>query len=183
MLNKIIHWSISNKLIVGIMTLGLITWGVFSLKNLPIDAVPDITNNQVKIVTSAPSSGAEDIERFVTFPVEQTMATIPGIEEIRSFSRFGLSVVTVVFNEGTDIYWARQQVSERLSEAKNQIPAGFGEPSMAPLSTGLGEIYQYIVKPKKGYEQKFNPTRTYDNTLVLHGAYDIMSAILIQGEE
>ena len=183
MLNKIIHWSISNKLIVGIMTLGLITWGVFSLKNLPIDAVPDITNNQVQIVTSAPSSGAEDIERFVTFPVEQTMATILGIEEIRSFSRFGLSVVTVVFNEGTDIYWARQQVSERLSEAKNQIPAGFGEPSMAPLSTGLGEIYQYIVKPKKGYEQKFNPTRTYDNTLVLHGAYDIMSAILIQGEE
>jgi cobalt-zinc-cadmium resistance protein CzcA len=158
MLNKIIHWSISNKLIVGIMTLGLITWGVFSLKNLPIDAVPDITNNQVQIVTSAPSSGAEDIERFVTFPVEQTMATIPGIEEIRSFSRFGLSVVTVVFNEDTDIYWARQQVSERLSEAKNQIPAGFGEPSMAPLSTGLGEIYQYIVKPKKGYEQKFNPT-------------------------
>ena len=95
------------------MTLGLITWGVFSLKNLPIDAVPDITNNQVQIVTSAPSSGAEDIERFVTFPVEQTMATIPGIEEIRSFSRFGLSVVTVVFNEETDIYWARQQVAEQ----------------------------------------------------------------------
>ena len=158
MLNKIIHWSISNKLIVGIMTLGLITWGVFSLKNLPIDAVPDITNNQVQIVTSAPSSGAEDIERFVTFPVEQTMATIPGIEEIRSFSRFGLSVVTVVFTEYTDIYWARQQVAERLAEAKNQIPVGFGEPSMAPLSTGLGEIYQYIVKPKKGFEKEFNAT-------------------------
>jgi cobalt-zinc-cadmium resistance protein CzcA len=158
MLNKIIHWSISNKLIVGIMTLGLITWGVFSLKNLPIDAVPDITNNQVQIVTSSPSSGAEDIERLVTFPVEQTMATIPGIEEIRSFSRFGLSVVTIVFTEETDIYWARQQVSERLSEAKNQIPAGFGEPSMAPLSTGLGEIYQYIIKPKKGFEAKYNST-------------------------
>ncbi len=156
MLNKIIHWSIANKLIVAILTLGLIVWGLFSLSNLPIDAVPDITNNQVQIVTSAPSSGAEDIERFVTFPVEQTMATIPGIEEIRSFSRFGLSVVTVVFDESTDIYWARQQVAERLSEAKNQIPAGFGEPSMAPLSTGLGEIYQYIVKPKKGYENKFN---------------------------
>ncbi len=158
MLNKIIHWSISNKLIVGIMTLALITWGVFSLKNLPIDAVPDITNNQVQIVTSSPSSGAEDIERFVTFPVEQTMATIPGIEEIRSFSRFGLSVVTVVFTEDTDIYWARQQVAERLSEAKNQIPTGFGEPSMAPLSTGLGEIYQYIVKPKKGFEKKYDAT-------------------------
>lgn len=140
------------------MTLGLITWGAISLKNLPIDAVPDITNNQVQIVTSSPSSGAEDIERFVTFPVEQTMATIPGIEEIRSFSRFGLSVVTVVFTDDTDVYWARQQVSERLSEAKNQIPTGFGEPSMAPLSTGLGEIYQYIVKPKKGFEKKYDAT-------------------------
>jgi heavy metal efflux system protein len=158
MLHKIIHWSVTNKLIVGIMTLGLIVWGIFSLKNLPIDAVPDITNNQVQIVTSSPSSGAEDIERYVTFPVEQTMATIPGIEEIRSFSRFGLSMVTVVFTEKTDIYWARQQVSERLSEAKNQIPTGFGEPYMAPLSTGLGEIYQYIVKPKNGFENKYDAT-------------------------
>lgn len=158
MLNKIIHWSISNKLIVGVLTLALILWGAFSLQNLPIDAVPDITNNQVQIVTSSPSSGAEDIERFVTFPVEQTMATIPGIEEIRSFSRFGLSVVTVVFTESTDIYWARQQVSERLSEAKNQIPEGFGTPTMAPLSTGLGEIYQYVLKPSPGYEKKFNST-------------------------
>lgn len=158
MLNKIIHWSISNKLIVGVLTIGLIIWGSLALKNLPIDAVPDITNNQVQIVTSSPSSGAEDIERFVTFPVEQTMATIPGIEEIRSFSRFGLSVVTVVFTEETDVYWARQQVSERLSEAKNQIPIGFGEPSMAPLSTGLGEIYQYIVKPAKGFEKNYSAT-------------------------
>ena len=140
------------------MTLGLIVWGLFSLNNLPIDAVPDITNNQVQIVTSSPSSGAEDIERYVTFPVEQTMATIPGIEEIRSFSRFGLSVVTVVFTEDTDIYWARQQVLERLSEAKNQIPSGFGEPSMAPLSTGLGEIYQYIVKAKPAYRNKIDAT-------------------------
>jgi cobalt-zinc-cadmium resistance protein CzcA len=158
MLNKIIHWSISNKLLVGVLTLGLIVWGIFSLKSLPIDAVPDITNNQVQIVTTAPSSGAEDIERFVTFPIEQTMATIPGIEEIRSFSRFGLSVVTVVFEDDADIYWARQQVAERLSEAKNAIPPGFGEPSMAPLSTGLGEIYQYIVRPQKGFEKKFTPT-------------------------
>ncbi|MFN5911884.1 MAG: efflux RND transporter permease subunit, partial [Bacteroidota bacterium] len=158
MLHKIIHWSISNKLIVGVLTLGLIVWGIFSLGELPIDAVPDITNNQVQIVTSSPSSGAEDIERFVTFPVEQTMATIPGIEEIRSFSRFGLSVVTVVFNDDTDIYWARQQVLERLADASKQIPPGFGDPGMAPLSTGLGEIYQYIVKPAKGYEKKYNTT-------------------------
>lgn len=158
MLNKIIHWSISNKLIVGVMTLGLVLWGIFSLQKLPIDAVPDITNNQVQIVTSSPASGAEDIERFVTFPVEQTMATIPEIEEIRSFSRFGLSVVTVVFSESTDIYWARQQVAERLSQAKSQIPKGFGEPTMIALSTGLGEIYQYIIKPKTGFEKQFTPT-------------------------
>jgi cobalt-zinc-cadmium resistance protein CzcA len=157
MLHKIIQWSINNKLIVSVFTLGLITWGLFSLNKLPIDAVPDITNNQVQIVTSSPSTGAEDIERFVTFPVEQIMATIPGIEEIRSFSRFGLSVVTVVFEEEMDIYWARQQISERLNEAKNQIPTGFGTPTMAPLSTGLGEIFQYIIKPKKGYERQFDP--------------------------
>ena len=156
MLQKIIQWSINNKLIVAVFTIGLITWGIFSLKKLPIDAVPDITNNQVQLVTSSPSTGAEDIERFVTFPVEQTMATIPGIEEIRSFSRFGLSVVTVVFEDDVDIYWARQQISERLSEAKNQIPAGFGTPSMAPLSTGLGEIYQYIIKAKKGFEKQYD---------------------------
>ena len=158
MLNRIIHWSIHNKLIVAVLTLGLIVWGLFSLQQLPIDAVPDITNNQVQIVTQAPAASATDIERFVTFPVEQTMATIPGIEEIRSFSRFGLSVVTVVFTEQTDIYWARQQVQERLSEAKNSIPTGFGDPSMAPLSTGLGEIYQYTLRAKPGYEKKFSPS-------------------------
>lgn len=157
MLNRIIYWSIQNKLIVAVLTLFLVTWGVYSLQNLPIDAVPDITNNQVQIITSSPSSGAEDIERFVTFPVEQTMATIPGIEEMRSFSRFGLSVVTIVFNEDVEIYWARQQVAQRLSEAKNQIPPGFGDPSMAPLSTGLGEIYQYTIRAKKGFESVYGP--------------------------
>ena len=154
MLNRIIHWSVHNKLIVAVLTLGIIAWGVFSLSKLPIDAVPDITNNQVQIVTVSPSSGAEDIERFVTFPVEQSMATTPGIEEIRSFSRFGLSVVTIVFTEETDIYWARQQVLERLSDAKASIPPGYGEPFLAPLSTGLGEIYQYTLKAKPGFEKK-----------------------------
>jgi cobalt-zinc-cadmium resistance protein CzcA len=158
MLNRIIHWSIQNKLIVAVLTLGIIVWGLFSLSKLPIDAVPDITNNQVQIVTVSPSSGAEDIERFVTFPVEQSMATTPGIEEIRSFSRFGLSVVTIVFTEETDIYWARQQVLERLSDAKASIPPGYGDPFLAPLSTGLGEIYQYTLKAKPGFSKKFTPT-------------------------
>jgi len=156
MLNKVIHFSIKNKLIIGLVTLAMIIWGGYSITNLPIDAVPDITNNQVQIITVAPSQSALDIERQVTFPVEQTMATIPDIEEIRSFSRFGLSVVTIVFHDKVDVYWARQQVNERLTLAASQIPAGIGSPEMAPITTGLGEIYQYIVRPEKGYEEKYN---------------------------
>lgn len=156
MLNKIIEYSIRHKLLIGILTLGLSIWGIYSLTQLPIDAVPDITNNQVQIITTAPSQSALDIERLVTFPVEQTMATIPEIEEIRSFSRFGLSVVTIVFHDNVDVYWARQQVNERLTIAAKQIPPGVGTPEMAPVTTGLGEIYQYIVHAKKGYENKYD---------------------------
>jgi cobalt-zinc-cadmium resistance protein CzcA len=168
MLNKIIQFSIRQKLLVGIMMLALIAWGIYSLRQLPIDALPDITNNQVQIITNSPSNGAEDIERFVTYPVEQTMATIPGIEEIRSFSRFGLSVVTVVFKENVEIYWARQQVSERLAEVERAIPKGIGTPEVAPLTTGLGEIYQYVIHPKKGYEKKYDATelRTIQDWIV-----------------
>ncbi|MBA3706826.1 MAG: efflux RND transporter permease subunit, partial [Bacteroidetes bacterium] len=156
MLDKVIHFSIKNKIIIGLLTLVLIIWGSYSVTQLPIDAVPDITNNQVQIITVSPSLAAEEIERLVTFPVEQTMATIPGIEEVRSFSRFGLSVVTIVFKEKVDVYWARQQVNERLNEAKTIIPAGAGIPELAPLTTGLGEIYQYVIHTKKGYEKKYN---------------------------
>ena len=156
MLDKIIHYSIKNKLIIGLFTLALIAWGSYSLTQLPIDAVPDITNNQVQIITVAPSQSALDIERLVTFPIEQTMATIPNIEEIRSFSRFGLSVVTIVFHDNVDVYWARQQVNERLTVAAKQIPPGVGSPELAPVTTGLGEIYQYIIRPKKGYEDKYD---------------------------
>ncbi|NOT73506.1 MAG: CusA/CzcA family heavy metal efflux RND transporter [Cyclobacteriaceae bacterium] len=156
MLNSIIQFSIRNKLIVGLFIVALIGWGSYSVTQLPIDAVPDITNNQVQVLTIAPSQSALDIERLVTFPVEQTMATIPGIQEIRSFSRFGLSVVTIVFTDATDVYWARQQVSERLTDAKKQIPPGVGTPELAPMTTGLGEIYQYIVKAKPGYEDTYS---------------------------
>ncbi len=138
------------------LTVALIIWGSYSLTQLPIDAVPDITNNQVQILTVSPSLAAPEVERLITFPVEQTMATIPDITEIRSFSRFGLSVVTIVFKEKTDVYWARQQVNERLSQAKSLIPAGSGNPEISPLSTGLSEIYQYVIRPKKGYETKFD---------------------------
>lgn len=156
MLDKIIHYSIKNKLIIGLFTVALIIWGSYSLTRLPIDAVPDITNNQVQVITVAPSQSALDIERLVTFPVEQTMATIPGIQEMRSFSRFGLSVVTIVFFDHVDVYWARQQVNERLATALEQIPPGVGTPEMAPVTTGLGEIYQYIVRPEEGFEDKYD---------------------------
>ncbi len=156
MLDKVIHYSINNKLIIGLFALGLIAWGGYSLSRLPIDAVPDITNNQVQILTIAPSQSALDIERLVTFPVEQIMATIPDIKEIRSFSRFGLSVVTIVFEDKVDVYWARQQVNERLTQAAGRIPPGIGSPEIGPITTGLGEIYQYVVRPKKGFESKYD---------------------------
>jgi len=168
MLNSIIQFSIHNKLIVGLLIVALMGWGTYEVTQLPIDAVPDITNNQVQVLTVAPSQSALDIERLVTFPVEQTMATIPGIEEIRSFSRFGLSVVTIVFSDRTDVYWARQQVGERLVEAKKQIPPGVGIPELAPVTTGLGEIYQYILKVKPGYESKYSimDLRTFQDWIV-----------------
>jgi len=168
MLNKIIGFSVKNKLIVALFTIALIIYGVFELTKLPVDAVPDITNNQVQIITSAPSYGATDIERLVTFPVEQASSNIAGVKEIRSYSRFGLSLVTLVFNDDVDIYWARQQVSERLLTVQASIPDRIGRPEMGPISTGLGEIYQYVVKPKKGYESKFNITelRTIQDWIV-----------------
>ncbi len=158
MLHAIIKFSIQNKLIIGLLTFGLIIWGGFSVAKLPIDAVPDITNNQVLIITSAPSLGAPDVERFITVPVELATRNIAGITEQRSFSRFGLSLVTLVFDDKTDVYWARQQVSERLVKVQSQLPTGIGVPEMGPVTTGLGEIYQYVVRPKPGYEQQYNLT-------------------------
>jgi cobalt-zinc-cadmium resistance protein CzcA len=156
MFDRLIYFSIHNKLIIGLLTLALIAWGSYSLSRLPIDAVPDITTNQVVVYTVAPSLAANDIERLVSFPIEQSVATIPGREEVRSFSRFGLSVVTIVFEDQIDIYWARQQVAERLREAESQIPASIGRPELAPVSTGLGEVYQYLVRAKPGYEKKYD---------------------------
>lgn len=156
MLQSIIRFSIHNKLIVGLLTLGLIIGGVFAITKLPIDAVPDITNNQVLVITSVPSLGAPDVERFITVPIEQATRNVPGIIEQRSFSRFGLSLVTIVFNDDVDVYWARQQISERLVQVQQQIPTGLGVPSLGPLTTGLGEIFQYVVRPKPGYEGKYD---------------------------
>ncbi len=158
MLHKIIEFSVKNKLIVGLFVLALVGFGIYQTTKLPIDAVPDITDNQVQVITIAPSFGATDIERLVTFPIEQANNNISGLKEIRSFSRFGLSLVTIVFTDETDIYWARQQVSERLQKVQTEIPQGIGTPELGPVSTGLGEIYQYVVRPKAGYEKKYNET-------------------------
>ncbi|MGE0568520.1 MAG: efflux RND transporter permease subunit, partial [Bacteroidia bacterium] len=168
MLNKIIEFSIKNKLIIGLFILALTLYGSYQITQLPIDAVPDITDNQVQVITVTPSLGAPDVERLITFPIEQANSNIPGLREIRSFSRFGLSLITIVFNDDVDIYWARQQVTERLTIAQSQIPKGVGEPKLAPVTTGLGEIYQYVLKPKKGYKNRYNATelRTIQDWIV-----------------
>jgi len=168
MLNAIIQFSIRNKLVIALFVIGLIGYGTIQVTKLPIDAVPDITNNQVQVITIAPSFGATDIERLITFPIEQANNNISGLKEIRSFSRFGLSLVTIVFDDATDVYWARQQVSERLQKVQAIIPQGIGIPELGPVSTGLGEIYQYVVRPKDGYENKYNETelRTIQDWIV-----------------
>lgn len=168
MLNSIIEFSVRNKLIIGLFTIVLIILGTYEATKLPIDAQPDITNNQVQVITVAPSFGAVDIERLVTFPIEQANSNISGIEEIRSFSRFGLSLVTIVFDDNTDVYWARQQIAERLQQLQSEIPEGIGSPQLGPISTGLGEIYQYVVRPEKGYEDQYDETelRTIQDWIV-----------------
>lgn len=157
MIERIIHFSIKNKFIIGLFVATLIGWGTYSLTRLPIDAIPDITNNQVQIIAQAPSLAVQEVESFITAPVEVAVANIPDIVELRSISRLGLSVVTVVFKDGVDIYWARQQLSERLKEAEEVIPSGLAKIELAPISSGLGEIYQYRLAVDKGFENKFSP--------------------------
>ncbi len=156
MFQKIINISIRNKLVVGVLTLVLVVWGTVSLCRLPFDSTPDITNNQVQVITQAPSLGAQEVEQFVTAPLEMALANIPHLNERRSISRGGLSVVTLVFDDDTDIYWARQQVSQQLKEAEEDLPASGTRVGMAPVSTGLGEIYHYTLRAKKGYENKYS---------------------------
>lgn len=173
MLSKIIHFSIKHKLIIGLMTLALIVWGAWSAAKLPLDAVPDITNNQVQIITLTPTLAAQETEQLVTYPIEQSLANLPDLEEMRSISRFGLSVITVVFHDDIDIYFARQLINEKLKEAEEKIPKGIGTPELAPVSTGLGEIYQYVIHPKKGAENKYTAMdlRTMQDWIVARQLY------------
>jgi cobalt-zinc-cadmium resistance protein CzcA len=158
MIDRIIEFSVRNKLIVGLFVLLLIAGGILSATRLAVDAVPDITNNQVLIITVSPSLAAPEVERLITMPTERIMASLPQLKEMRSNSRFGLSNVTIVFDDAVDINKARQLVSERLSQLKSMIPNGIGEPEMGPVTTGLGEVYQYYVVPKAGYENKYTLT-------------------------
>ena len=173
MLNKIIKFSINNKLIVGVMTFALIIWGVWSATRLPVDAVPDITNNQVQIITITPTLASQEVEQFVTYPIEQSLANLPDLQEMRSISRFGLSVITVVFHDDINVYFARQLISEKLKEAQEKMPKGIGTPELAPVSTGLGEVYQYVIHPKKGSENKYSPMdlRTMQDWIVARQLY------------
>jgi len=148
-MHKLIDFSLNHRLLVLAAWLLVVAVGIRSLGQLPIDAVPDVTNVQVQILTQLPALAPEEVERFITFPVETAMSGLPRLEEIRSISKFGLSVVTVVFTEGTDIYWARQLVGERLAAAREEIPAGYGTPEMGPISTGLGEIFQFEVRTER----------------------------------
>jgi cobalt-zinc-cadmium resistance protein CzcA len=173
MLDKIIAFSIKNKFVIGIMTLVLIIWGTWSATRLSIDALPDITNNQVQIITICPTLAGQEVEQLVTYPIEQSMANLPDLAELRSISRFGLSVITVVFNDDVDVYFARQLINEKLKEAEEKIPPGIGSPELAPLSTGLGEVYQYIIHPKKGSEHKYTTMelRTMQDWIVARQLY------------
>ena len=157
MINKIIAFSIKQKLVIGFLILILIIFGIYSAIKLPVDAVPDITNNQIQIITSSPTLSATEVERFITYPVEIAMKSLPDIVEMRSISKFGISVVTVVFEDNVETYFARNLVFQKLKEAEENMPEGLGKPEMAPVSTGLGEIYQYVVRPENR-----NDT-TYDN--------------------
>ena len=183
MLNSIIRFSIRNKLVIAIMTLALIVWGIWSAAKLPIDALPDITNNQVQIITRTPTLAAQEVEQFVTYPIEKAMANIPDIIEMRSFSRFGLSVITIVFKEKADIYFSRQLISEKLKQAEKDIPESMGKPELAPVTTGLGEIYQYVIHPKKGSEDKYSPMdlRTLQDWVVGRQLYGIPGVAEITG--
>ena len=159
MVRNLIDFALDNRFIVGLNTLLLFAAGLWALSHLPIDAVPDVTNVQVQVLTTAPGLGPLEVERFITTPVETSLSGMPRLEEVRSVSQFGLSAITVVFEEGTDIYWARQMVGERLQSARSAIPAGMGDPEMGPISTGLGEIYQFEVRSKPGYEHSLMQLR------------------------
>lgn len=158
MFQKLITYSIRHKLVIGVLSIALAIWGIWSLVHLPFDSTPDITDNQVQVITQAPSLGAQEVEQYVTTPVEMALANIPRIQERRSISRSGLSVITLVFDDAADIYWARSQVSQVVERLEKELPKNT-ETEMGPIATGLGEIYHYTIRAKEGYEHKYSLTQ------------------------
>ncbi len=158
MFQKLITYSIRHKLVIGVLSIALAIWGVWSLMHLPFDSTPDITDNQVQVITQAPSLGAQEVEQYVTTPVEMALANIPRIQERRSISRSGLSVITLVFDDAADIYWARSQVSQVVEQLEKELPKNT-ETEMGPIATGLGEIYHYTIRAKEGYEHQYSLTQ------------------------
>ena len=156
MLDRIIQYSIHHKLIVLLFSAGIIGFGLYSLSEIPIGAVPDVTNNQVQIITTSRNLATEDVEKFLTYPVELEMANLPDVNEIRSISKFGLSVVTVVFNDDMGTYLPRQLIAEKIKAAEEKIPTGFGTPFMGPITTGLGEIYQYVIEVDSAHRDEYS---------------------------
>lgn len=157
MVDRILNFSINNKLIIILFTISIAAFGIYAVYKIPLGAVPDITNNQVQVITTSGNLSTQEIEQFITAPVEMEMANLPSVEEIRSISKFGLSVVTVVFKDEIGTYLPRQLIAEKIKNASANIPEGFGEPEMGPITTGLGEIYQYTLDIKPGYENQFTP--------------------------
>ena len=160
MVQRIIHWSLHNRFIVLIASLLILGMGLVAATQIPLDAVPDLTNVQVQVLTNSPALGPEEVEQFITFPIENAMSGVPNVDEIRSISRFGLSAVTVTFHDGTDIYWARNQVNERLQRARENIPPGMGTPELGPIATGMSEIYQFEVRSKPGFKYSLSELRS-----------------------
>ena len=158
MLSHIINFSLKNKLIILLFTVFIVGYGLFALSQIPIGAVPDVTNNQVQVITTSRNLSTQDMEQFITYPVELEMANLPGVKEIRSVSKFGLSVVTIVFDDELGTYLPRQLIAEKIASASEKIPAGFGTPQMGPITTGLGEIYQYILEVEPEYKDEYTTT-------------------------
>ena len=156
MIDNLIAFSIKNKLIIGLFVLLLIGWGGYSVKHIPLDAIPDITNNQVMVITQTPSLATQEVEQLITSPIEISLSNLPNVVEIRSISRFGISVITVVFEEFVDVYLARQQIAEQLKIIEDAIPKHFGKPELAPVTTGLGEVFQYILHTTPAYDSVYN---------------------------
>lgn len=168
MLSHIINFSLKNKLIILLFTVFIVGYGLYALSQIPIGAVPDVTNNQVQVITTSRNLSTQDMEQFITYPVELEMANLPGVKEIRSVSKFGLSVVTIVFDDDLGTYLPRQLITEKIASASEKIPKGFGTPQMGPITTGLGEIYQYVLEVEPEYKDEYTVTdlRTIQDWIV-----------------